>query len=349
MRIWPFEGLEHDTIMMLPYRNDTWRNNGEKASKTFFEIINTISKYEKVYVLKDEHVKYDITPILNNKNVIILDINYNDCWARDTSPIFVYDDNKLVGLDFRFNSWGGEVDGLYKDYKLDDEVAKKICDKLNIKNEYIKDFILEGGSIHTNGNHVLMTTESCLLSKGRNPNLSKLEIENKLKDYLNINKVLWLPRGIYNDETNEHVDNICCFINENTVLISYTDDINDPQYELSNKSYNYLKNNTNYNIIKIPLPTPMYYTLEEEKGFNLNNGSKKRLKNDRLAGSYINFYLGKKYIILPKFGVKEDEIVLKIFKTIFKDKNIHQINSKEILLGGGNIHCVTMQIPKEIL
>ncbi|MDY0276461.1 MAG: agmatine deiminase [Acholeplasma sp.] len=344
----PFEGKKHDTIMILPYREDTWREGGKIAAKNFFEIINTIAKYEIVYVLKDQRVKYDITPILNNKNVKVLDIDYNDAWARDTSPIFMVDNNHgLIGLDFRFNAWGGNHDGLYSDYRLDDLVSRKVCEELKIENKYIEDFILEGGSIHTNGEGVILTTEACLLSKGRNPQLSQKEIEDILKRYLNAEKVLWLPRGIYNDETNEHVDNVACFADENTVLLAWTDDTSDPQYKLSKQSYDYLVKNSDYKIIKVPIPTPMYLSKAEEEGLISNNDSiKERNENDRLAGSYINFYMGDKYIILPKFNVKEDEIVLKQFKDIFKDKTIHQIDSKEILLGGGNIHCITMQIPR---
>lgn len=350
--VMPFEGDLHDgTIMMLPYRDDTWRNNGEIASKSFFEIINTIALYEKVYVLVDEKVKYDISPIMNNKNIILLNINYDDCWARDTSPIFIRNGKKLGGIDFRFNAWGGLVDGLYADFRNDDEVASKICKELKFDHYYVKDFILEGGSIHTDGKGLFITTEACLLSSGRNPHLTKEQIEDNLKKYLGAKKIIWLPRGIYNDETNEHVDNIACFVRPGVVAIAFPLDENDVQYELSKASYDVLLNSTDIDgnkleVVKIVMPTPMYLTNTEASGITKNETSKPRLESDRLAGSYINYYQGKDYIILPKFNVEEDKIALKQFQGLYKDKKIHQIDSKEILLGGGNIHCITMQIPK---
>ncbi len=348
----PFEGDTHlGTIMMLPYRSDTWRECGKIASSNFFEIINTIALYEKVYVLKDQKVTYDITPIMNNKNIIILNINYDDAWARDTSPIFIKNGKEITGMDFRFNAWGGNIDGLYQDYQNDDKVASLICNELNFNHSYINDFILEGGSIHTDGNGLFLTTEACLLSKGRNPNLTKAEIENNLKRYLGAKKVIWLPRGIYNDETNEHVDNIACFIRPNVVGIAFPKDHNDIQYELSKASYDVLLSATNtegnkLEVVKIVMPKPLYLTKTEENGITRKDSSKPRVENDRLAASYINYYQGKDYIILPKFNVEEDIIALKQFEELYRDKKIHQIDSKEILLGGGNIHCITMQIPK---
>ena len=176
--VMPFEGTRHEaTIMMLPYRQDTWRNNAIPASKAYFDVILAIAKHEKVYVLVDDKVTYSIDPIKNNRNIILLNINYNDAWARDTSPIFVYENDELIGVDFRFNAWGGSVDGLYEDYSDDDKVSAKICEALNLKTRYVENFILEGGSIHTNGEGLFMTTEACLLSKGRNPHLSKEAIE----------------------------------------------------------------------------------------------------------------------------------------------------------------------------
>ncbi len=351
--IMPFEGDEHEaTIMMLPYRSDTWRDKGEVASKNFFEIINTIAIYEKVYVLVDERVTYDISPIKNNSNVEILNINYNDCWARDTSPIFVRNKNNIGGMDFRFNAWGGEVDGLYADYGLDDEVAKKICEEKKYDHYYISDFILEGGSIHTDGNGLFLTTEACLLSKGRNPKYSKEEIESILKKYLGAKKIIWIPHGIYNDETNEHVDNVACFIEPGVIGLAWSNDESDIQYKYSSEAYNILINETDVlgeplEVVKIIMPTTMYLSSHESDGIDKVDTSKKRLGNDRLAGSYVNYYQGKDYIILPKFNVVEDEIVFEQFRELYPNKNIHQIDSKEILLGGGNIHCITMQIPKK--
>ena len=196
-----------------------------------------------------------------------------------------------------------------------------------------------------------IVTEACLLSKGRNPTLNKLEIEEQLKIYLNVNKVIWIKHGIYNDETNEHVDNMCCFIKPGVVALAWTDDKDDIQYQYCMDAYKTLKNSVDaegrkLQIIKIKLPKPIYTTLEDIKGITKGkNNAKPREVNERLAASYINYYQGDKFVIIPKFNVPEDEIALKQFKHIYKDKDVIQIESREILLGGGNIHCITMQIP----
>ena len=351
----PFEGdLHHGTIMMLPYRMDTWREGGKVAYPSFLAIIRAIAQYEKVYVLIDKRVSYDISELKKIQNVVLIDAKYDDCWSRDTSPIFVYNKNKkLTGIDFRFNAWGGSIDGLYADYRADDRLAEFICKRLKTEHEYVKDFILEGGSIHTDGQGTFLTTEACLLSKGRNPKLTKEQIESYLVTYLGAKKVLWLPRGIYNDETNEHVDNVACFVKPGVIALAWTDDINDPQYPLSKLAFDYLKTSTDVNgkpfeIVKIKIPTPMYLQTEESNALKPNEDSKPRLPEDRLAGSYINYYLGSNYVILPKFGCKEDEEGYNTFKKLYPNHHIHQIDTKEILLGGGNIHCITMQIPELI-
>ena len=137
------------------------------------------------------------------------------------------------GIDWGFNTWGGEVDGLYPSWENDNRVARKFCDLLGDDVYDKRDFICEGGSIHTDGEGTALVTEACLLSAGRNPDLTKAEIEQVLCDYLGVSKVIWLPRGIYNDETNEHVDNVCAFTAPGEVVLAWTDDESDPQYALS--------------------------------------------------------------------------------------------------------------------
>jgi agmatine deiminase len=349
----PFEGAPHlGTIILLPYRKDTWEDGGKKALPEFLNLVKGVSKYEHVYLIRDPHISLDSIKEFNMENVEIITLPYNDSWARDNTLIFLNKKDKVCAVDFGFNAWGGNVDGLYDDWFYDNHLGEKIANYLNIDYFSKKDFILEGGSIHTNGKGLLLTTEACLLSKGRNPNLTKEEIENNLKEYLGIKKVIWLPNGIVNDETNEHVDNFACFLNEDTVLLAWTDDKNDLQYEYSKKAYDILINSTTVDgkplkVIKVMLPSPyLKLTKEEASSINQIEGAKPRIEGDRLAGSYINFYMGEKFIILPKFNVKEDIVAYNQFKELFKDKEIIQIESRNILVSGGNIHCVTMQICK---
>ena len=349
----PFEGDKHSgTIVLLPFRKDTWRKNAEPALKNYKEVIDAIAKYEPVYV--------GITPKLwnrvikdyeNRENIYPIKVAYNDSWARDNCPIFVTNGDRMRIVDFRFNAWGGEVDGLYSNYKNDDQLTKNLAKKFGQEVYRLDDFILEGGSIHVDGEGTCMVTKACLLSPGRNPHLSQLEIEETLKIYLGVSKVIWLENGIYQDETNEHVDNIACFIRPGVVALAWTNDKEDPQYKFSSEAYKVLKNardakGRELEIIKIKVPKPMYMSKNESKGIvSGTHDAKARLEGDRLAASYINFYQGEKFVILPAFGVPEDKLAKETLQKLYPEKDIIQLNTKEILLGGGNVHCITMQIP----
>ncbi|HBF68861.1 MAG TPA: agmatine deiminase [Firmicutes bacterium] len=350
----PFEGNRHSgTIILLPYRKDTWRDNAKPALDNFKKVIFAIAKYEPVFVGIHPTIYKKVIPFFQNKkNIYPIKIRYNDSWARDISPIFLLNENnKMRSVDFRFNAWGGDVDGLYSNYKDDDLFAGKISKIFGVEKYYLDDFILEGGSIHVDGEKTCLVTKACLLSEGRNPNLSDLEIEENLKTYLGVNKVIWLDHGIYEDETNEHVDNMACFIKPGVVALAWCDDKNDPQYQYCQSAYKTLKNSVDamgrkFEIVKIKLPKPLYMSESEAKGIKQGHyNAKERLSGSRLSASYINFYQSDKFVILPAFGVNEDKIAKEQFKKLFPDKEIIQIDSREILLGGGNIHCITMQIP----
>lgn len=349
----PFEGEKHSgTIVLLPFRKDTWRNNAVPALKNYKEVITAIAKYEPVYVgISPKIYNKVIDQYKGIKNVYPIKIKYNDAWARDNSPIFVTNGNKMRIVDFRFNAWGGEVDGLYSNYHDDDLLTRNFAKIFNVERYNLDDFILEGGSIHVDGEKTCLVTKACLLSKGRNPRLSQLEIEETLKIYLGVSKVIWLDNGIYEDETNEHIDNMACFIKPGVIALAWTNDKTDPQYAYSLSAYKTLKNATDANgnkfeIIKVKLPKPLYMTDKESKGIKVGRyDAKSREGGSRLSASYINFYQGEKFVILPAFGVPEDALAKKQMQSLFPDKEIIQINSREILLGGGNIHCITMQIP----
>lgn len=352
--VFPFEGEKHwASVVLVPYRKDTWRENALPAIEEYLNVVKSISSYERVIVVIDPRIDYSIVRRFEMKNTHILRLKYDDSWARDTLPVFLKkeEEGRLVGVDFGFNSWGGDYDGLYTPYDDDNQLGKYFLLEAMIHRYPRKDFILEGGSIHSDGEGTLITTEECLLSKGRNPSLSKEEIEENLKSSLNVEKVLFLPYGIYEDETDGHVDNICCFLKPGVVLLAWCDDENDPQYERCVKDYEYLSSVTdakgrNLIIIKMPVPKTMYMSKEEADQITVSSNAINRLEGRRLAGSYVNFYMGEKFIILPQFGCEEDKIAIEILKDFYKEeKDIIPVCSKEILLGGGNIHCITKQIP----
>ena len=349
----PFEGGKHSgTIVLLPFRKDTWRKNAEPALLNYKKVIYAIAKYEPVYVgIAPKLYNRVINDYQHFKNIYPIKISYNDAWARDNCPIFVTNGDRMRIVDFRFNAWGGEVDGLYSNYKNDDQLTKNLAKKFGQEVYRLDDFILEGGSIHVDGEGTCLVTKVCLLSKGRNPHLSQLEIEEQLKIYLGVNKVIWIDNGIYNDETNEHIDNIACFIRPGVVALAWTSDKKDPQYKFSMSAYKVLTSSTDakgrpIEVVKIKLPKPIYMTKKESKGIKSGtHDAKARVEGDRLAASYINFYQGEKFVILPGFGVPEDKLAKKQLQELYPEKEIIQINTKEILLGGGNVHCITMQIP----
>ena len=349
----PFEGGKHSgTIVLLPFRKDTWRKNAEPALQNYKKVIYAIAKYEPVYVgIAPKLYNRVINDYHHFKNIYPIKVSYNDAWARDNCPIFVTNGDRMRIVDFRFNAWGGEVDGLYSNYKNDDQLTRNLAKKFGQEVYKLDDFILEGGSIHVDGEGTCLVTKACLLSEGRNPHLTQLEIEEQLKIYLGVNKVIWLDNGIYDDETNEHIDNIACFIRPGVVALAWTSDKKDPQYKFSMSAYKVLTSSTDakgrpIEVVKIKLPKPMYMSRKESKGIKSGtHDAKARIEGDRLAASYINFYQGEKFVILPGFGVPEDKLAKQQLQELYPEKEIIQINTKEILLGGGNVHCITMQIP----
>lgn len=352
--VFPFEGKKHwASVVLVPYRKDTWREDALPAIEEYLAVVKAIARFERVIVVIDPSIDYKIVRRFEMENTHILRLKYDDSWARDTLPIFLKNDEekRLVGVDFGFNSWGGDFDGLYTPYDDDNNLGKYFLLETMIHRYPVKDFILEGGSVHTDGEGTLLTTEECLLSQGRNPSLSKEQIEEKLKETLNVEKVLFLPYGIYEDETDGHVDNMCCFLKPGVVLLAWTDDQDDPQYERCVKDYEYLSSvldskGRKLEIIKMPVPKTMYMTKEEANELTLSESAIKRMEGRRLAGSYVNFYMGEKFILLPQFNCEEDKKAIEILKDFYHDeKEIIPIYSKEILLGGGNIHCITKQIP----
>ena len=323
--------------------------------ENFKQVILAIAKHEKVIVGIHPSI-YDevIDEYRWLGNVEPIKIRYNDSWARDNMSLFVSDGRRIRGVDFRFNAWGGDYDGLYKNYQDDDRLSSVFDKKYKISDYHHSSFVFEGGAIAVDGKGTAIVTEACLLSPGRNPTLRKEEIEETLKEGLGLEKLIWIPHGIYLDETDEHVDNMVAFLKPGVLALAWCDDPDDPQYVYCQQAYEVLSKARDcrgkpFQIVKLPLPNPPLTLSEAEaKGVagNQVTEAKPRKAGDRLSASYVNFYQGKRFVILPAFGVKEDKIAYDIFAKLFPKKKIHQINTREILLGGGNIHCITMQIPE---
>lgn len=348
----PAEFEKHSKSWMIwPERTDNWRAGAKPAQVAFTNVAVAISKFEEL-VMCASKAEYSNARKMLPKEIKVVEMSNDDSWMRDVGPTFVTNSNgDLRANDWAFNAWGGEVDGLYEDWTQDDLVAGKVCDLENTDTYRTDDFVLEGGSIHVDGEGTLIVTEACLLSEGRNPHMTKEQIEDKLKEHLNLEKVIWLKNGIYLDETNEHVDNIIHYCAPGVVALAWTDNKTDPQYEFSTAAFEVLSNATDakgrkFKIHKIYIPNTVTITKEESEGVDSIDGTLPRIEGDRQAASYANFYIVNGGIIYPTFNDSEyDKKAGEVLQTIFPDREIVGVYAREILLGGGNIHCITQQQP----
>ena len=341
------------TYMIWPERPDNWRFGGKPAQKVFVEVANTIAKYEPITMVVSNEQYANARNMLDPK-VRVVEMSNNDSWMRDCGATFLVNDKGgLRGVDWYFNAWGGLVDGLYFPWDKDDAIARKMCELEGCDSYRLDDFILEGGSIHVDGEGTVMTCAETLLrpESGRNvPNMTKEEIEKTLCDYLGCTKVLWVPEGIYNDETNGHIDNICNFVRPGEVVLAWTDDESDPQYAISKKALEYLESETDakgrkLKIHKLYVPKPVLISEEESEGVDAVEGTLPRQVGDRLAASYVNYYTCNGFVAVPVFGDPNDQKAIDLLTELYPDRVIEPIYAREILLGGGNIHCITQQVP----
>lgn len=337
------------TWMLWPERPDNWRENAIPAQRAFVEVAKTISQFEPV------NIGVNPTELENARSMLpqyvgVLEIGNNDSWMRDCGLTFVLNKQGIVrGIDWIFNAWGGLKGGLYFPWDMDEAVASKVLEIEDV-DRYKAPIVLEGGSIHVDGEGTLITTEECLLNPNRNPSLSREEIKSVLADYLNVSKIIWLGAGVYNDETNGHIDNLCCFLQPGVVALTWTDDKNDPQYDISMDAYNRLElavdaHERKLTIHKLHQPNPMTITQTEAMGVEVVEGTKDRVAGDRLAASYVNFYLCNRGAIVPTFNDPHDQVALDTLQRLMPARKVVGVPAREILLGGGNIHCITQQQP----
>ncbi len=372
------------TLMIWPTRPGSWGKDNTAARKAFCKIFEGILESENLFLIADKNEFKEAEEfILSNSGITsemievapsaldlkaiyeeniyrlyLIAMETDDSWARDVGPTFVKALNSEIrGINWKFNAWGGEFDGLYASWDKDDAVASSFCELTGADYYDAHPFVLEGGSIHCDGEGTVMVTESCLLSKGRNPELSKEEIEEKLKDYLGAEKVLWLPGGICNDETNEHVDNVCAFTAPGEVVLAWTDNKDDPQYEMSLRDLEYLESvtdarNRHLKIHKLYVPDiPVCCNQEDIDNYVFEEGEDERETGERLAASYVNFYFTNNAVLVPQFGgenAESDKRAVEMLSAICKNRKIIPIDARAILLGGGNIHCITQQIPSYV-
>jgi agmatine deiminase len=326
--------LHERTIVEWPVEASLcWPENYDKVVEIYGKMINGIAQFEPVTVIVNKETLKEAQGVCKGEIDFVV-IPHDDAWARDNGPTFVVNqEGGIAGISWQFNAWGEK----YSPYNLDNEVSSKLLHSLNIP-EIVVPIILEGGSIHVDGEGTLLATKECLLNKNRNRDLSCEEIEEVLKKQLNVSKIIWLNRGLYGDETDGHIDNIACFAKPGTVLIQTCHDKNDLNYQITKENLSILEKATDaqgrkLTIIEMPTPPMRQYN------------------NKRLTLSYLNFYFVNGGLILPVFGeeaVHTDEKAETILKSIFPDREIYSIHSIELIKEGGNVHCITQQMPRRI-
>jgi len=347
----PAEWKKHrQTFMEWPVKTAQWPEPYSQILTGFTNIVKTIAEFEPVTVLtcpaqtKEAQTYLQTTP--TRYSLQIVKIKHNDSWIRDNGPTFVCNRRKqIAGINWKFNAWGGKYP-----YAEDEQVAAKLLNLLEIP-RFDAPFILEGGSFHVDGEGTLLTTEECLLSKNRNPHLEKKDIEKLLHAYLGVTKVIWLPRGLADDETDGHIDNVACFAHPGLIIMQDCTNPEDPNYEIAEENRKILESATdaqgrNFMVFRIPQPPSLKY------------------QNLPLTLSYINFYFVNGGLVLPVFSgeygekadlphslkkevKKTDEAAESILKKVFPDRQVVPVDGRQVARGGGNVHCLTLQMPTD--
>jgi agmatine deiminase len=346
----PAEFSRHAGCWMLwPERSDNWRLGAKPVQTVFTAIASAIVGGEPLTV-GASHRQYQAARERLPSAVRVVELSSDDAWLRDTGPTLVVDSRgRRRGVDWVFNAWGGLGGGLYFPWDRDAEVAQKLLEIEGL-DRYRAPFVLEGGAIHVDGDGTCLTTEECLLNPNRNPNMTRAEIEAGLRRYLGVRTVIWLGRGVFLDETGGHIDELACFTSPGVVALTWTEDRGDPQYEISRDAYERLRRARDargraLEVQKIHQPGPLYITAAEAEGIDPRAGSVARRAGDRMPASYINFYVGNKHVVMPLYDKRWDAAAKRTLGRLFPSRSVIGIASREVLLGGGNIHCITQQIP----
>jgi len=335
--------------MVWPERQDNWRLGAKPAQEAFTAVASAIAASEPVTVGASA-AQYVNARAKLPAEVRVVELSSNDAWVRDCGPTFVVDARgRRRGVDWIFNAWGGLEGGLYFPWDKDDAVAQKVLE-IEGFDRYRAPLVLEGGAIHVDGQGTLITTEECLLNRNRNPQLTREQIERHLREYLGVDVVIWLGKGVHLDETDGHVDNLCAYVKPGEVVLSWTDDKRDPQYPISRDAYERLMQardarGRRFKVHKIVQPGPLHATEAESRGIDANEHARRRPAGERLAGSYVNFYIGNRRVVVPLLDAKRDGAALRKVQELFPRREVVGVPGREILLGGGNIHCITQQVP----
>lgn len=336
----PAEWHPHSsTWLTWPKDPETWPDRVTQVEEIYLQMIAALTPHEAVDLLvDDEDAERKVRARCSfpgAANIRFHHIQTVDSWIRDYGPNFlIHPQRRGAFNDWIFNAWGNK----YEELKKDDGVPRQLEATLQLQ-RFAPGIVMEGGSIEVNGAGCVLTTEQCLLNPNRNPQLTREEIEQYLKDYLGVTKVLWLGEGIVGDDTDGHIDDIARFVAPNVVVCAVEDDPADANYEILQDNLARLRSMTDaagkpFEIVTLPMPGTV-------------GGSSTGTRDlERLPASYANFYIANSVVLLPVFGHANDTRAVETLQRLFPDRRVDPINCEPLVWGMGTIHCVTQQQPR---
>lgn len=333
----PAEWYEQCGVQLTwPHANSDWAPILDEVRKCYINIANEIVKREKLLIVchSVEDVKKDLEGISLDR-ILFREIPSNDTWARDHGAITVLENGVPHLCDFQFNGWGMKFAANW-----DNQITRALYDSSlfldEVKYRGLLHFVLEGGSIESDGKGTILTTKECLMSVNRNEQLSQSEIEACLSMTLGAKRFLWLNSGyLAGDDTDSHIDTLARFCDERTIAYVQCTDKSDEHYQALYQMEQELKNfetpeGEPYRLIPLPLPTPCY---DEE---------------ERLPATYANFLIMNTAVLVPIYCCDTDELALKQLEKAFPDREIIGVDCRVLIKQHGSLHCVTMQFPKGV-
>ena len=328
----PAEWEPQEAILLAwPHNEITWPDGLlDDVRAAYASIILALHSGQRIRLLvKDAGMEGEARRRLAGAGVVLAQVDFihvpcEDSWIRDYGPTFVTNpaSGQVALIKWIFNAWGNKYDDLIRD----DHVPYELSRVLNMP-MFEPGIVMEGGSIEVNGMGAVLTTEQCLLNKNRNPKLSRGEIEDYLKEYLNVSVVMWLREGIAGDDTDGHIDDIARFVSPDTVVCAYEDDPANENHEILKDNYERLKSLV-ANVIKLPMP-----------GYVGD-------RHGRLPASYANFYIGNAAVVVPAFAHANDQRALDILQKCFPTRRVVGVSAIAMVHGLGTIHCCSQQEPR---
>ena len=372
--------------MGWPHRTDTWAHGAKPAQQQYAGIARAIAEFTPVVMCVNEADYANCKAVFEeDENVTVLEMTTDDAWFRDTGATFVINGKgELRANNWHFNAYGGLIDGLYFPWREDDEIAQKMAEFAGARTYRPDDMILEGGSITVDGEGTVVVTDQCLLSPGRTCSAVLADEEDEdtiwpkyarkfepwseelreymtehLKEYLGVEKVIWVKEGIDPSETNGHIDDVATFIAPGVMACIWSDDPEYPFYRQCHEAYETLSNATDakgrkLKVYKLPMPVnPVFMDQASCDSIDIDENAEPRVPDEPLIASYMNYLVTNGGIITPQYGDENDDLAVETLQKIYDEtwgegafKVVGVKTTEQVVFGGGNIHCITQQEPK---